>query len=358
MEIPLEKVVTFTYSERLKIRIVRWQGDLMTQLINESQSNSIENRLNRRAFLKLCGMLAATLALPVSYTDRIAKALTTAIRPPVIWLEFQDCTGDTESFLRASRRQDPIQSGVTDPSITDLLLDVLSLDYHETIMAPSGAMSEKSLNDTIQNYSGQYICVVEGSIPTANNGVYCTIRGRTALSIAQQVLPGARAVVALGACATDGGLAAALPNFTGAVGVKEAVPGLSNFVALPGCPANVVNIVATIVYLLTFDQLPDRDSTGRPYFAYGEEIHEECERHDFYEEEKFVLAWGDEGHKEGWCLFKMGCKGPGTKHNCPQVKWNDGTCWPVAAGHGCIGCAAPHFWDTLSPFYQPLPDDD
>jgi hydrogenase small subunit len=224
-------------------------------------------------------------------------------------------------------------------------------------MVPAGEMSEKSLNDTLQNHAGQYLAIVEGAIPTADNGVYCTIGGRTALSIAQQVLPGARAVIALGSCAWDGGLAAASPNLTGAVGVQSAVPGLANFIALPGCPSNVVNLAATIVHLLTFNELPSRQSDGRPYFAYGEEIHENCERHDFYENDQFVRAWGDQGHRNGWCLFKMGCKGPATKSNCPKVKWNDGTCWPVAAGHGCVGCTSSHFWDQMTPFYQELPDD-
>jgi hydrogenase small subunit len=223
-------------------------------------------------------------------------------------------------------------------------------------MAPSGSASEKSLNDVLVKYPNQFLCIVEGAIPQAQNGIYCTIRGRTALSIAQQVLPNTMATIALGACAVDGGLPNATPNLTGATGVSNAVPGVSNLVNLPGCPANVVNLVATIVYLLSFNTLPDMDSNHRPYFAYGEEIHDECERHDFYEEEKFVLEWGDEGHKNGWCLYKMGCKGPDTHANCRWVKWNDGTNWPIGAGHGCIGCTTPHFWDQMTPFYQEIDD--
>ena len=313
-------------------------------------------QVTRRDFLKVSALLAGVLALPRRYAADIARALASAQRLPVVWLEFQDCTGDTESFLRAGSRSDPIQPDVTDPDIASLLLEVISLDYHETLMSPAGFQSEKSLQDVLQGQSGNFVCIVEGSIPTAQNGVYCTIRGKTALSIAQQVLPQARAVIALGSCAWDGGLASAAPNLTGAVGVRGAVPGLQNVAALPGCPANVVNAVATLVYLLTFDRLPERDSQDRPLFAYSEEIHEECPREDFYEDEKFVLAWGDEGHRNGWCLFKMGCKGPATRHNCPKVKWNSQTSWPIAAGHGCIGCASHHFWDALTPVYQPLPD--
>lgn len=325
---------------------------------NDQRRELTVRGMNRRDFLKCCGALAAALALPRSYAGRIAAALANQPRLPVIWLEFQDCTGDTESFLRATRRRSPITDGADSPTIVDLLLDVISLDYHETLMAPAGIASERSLQETIAAYPDEYVCVVEGAIPMADDGVYCTIRGRTALSIAREVLPGARATLAVGACAVDGGLVAAAPNLTGAAGVRQAVPGLSNVVNLPGCPANVVNIVAVIVHLITFGVLPAVDSRKRPYFAYGEEIHEECERHHHYEAGRFVRAWGDEGHRRGWCLYQMGCRGPETDHNCPVVKWNDGTCWPVKAGHGCIGCAAPNFWDTMSPFYTPLHDDD
>ena len=318
----------------------------------DSHSNKLErhlaqNGVSRREFLKFCGVMAAALALPVRYTERIAHALTTAVRPPLVWLEFQDCTGDTESFLRASQ-----------PGVDDLVLETLSVNYHETIMVPAGAMTEKSLFDTVGNFRGQYICVVEGAIPIRDGGVYCTIRGRTALSIAQEVCGNALATIAIGTCAWDGGLAAAAPNPTGAAGVKEAVPGLANLVNLPGCPANVVNLTATLVHFLTFNRMPSTDRLGRPRFAYGDEIHEECERHDHYEEERFVLEWGDEGHRRGWCLRKMGCRGPDTHHNCHVVKWNEGTSWPIGAGHGCIGCSEPGFWDRNTPFYEPGGDDD
>ncbi len=316
-----------------------------------SHATSFEERLDqygitRRQFLKFCGLMTATLALPAHYTGRIAKALAASPRPPVVWLEFQDCTGDTESFLRAS-----------EPGVDELLLDLLSLNYHDALMVPAGQMSDMSLTDTVTNFPGQYICVVEGSIPTQDGGIHCLIRGRTALSIAQEVCGNALATIAIGTCAWDGGLAAAVPNPTGAVGVRDAVPGLQTLISLPGCPANVVNLAATIVHFLTFQQWPPTDDRGRPRFAYEDEIHERCPRRDHYKAERFVREWGDEGHRQGWCLFQMGCKGPETHHNCPEVKWNDKTCWPIEAGHGCIGCAERRFWDRMSPFYIPLEDD-
>ena len=321
----------------------------MVSGLDQFESELSRRCFSRRQFLQFCGAMAATLALPARYTDRIAQALAVATRPPLVWLEFQDCTGDTESFLRA-----------TQPTVDDLLLDQLSVNYHETIMVPAGAMTEVSLMDTVRDAAGQYFCVVEGSIPIANGGTYCTIRGRTALSIVEEVTASALATIALGSCAFDGGLAAAAPNPTGATGVRGAVPTVQNLVNLPGCPANVENLTATLVHYLTFAALPPTDQQGRPRFAYGEEVHEECERHDHYEREEFVLEWGDAGHRMGWCLRRMGCRGPSAHHNCPTVRWNGGTSWPVAAGHGCIGCSQSQFWDRHTPFYarQGGGDDD
>lgn len=320
-----------------------------------------ERKIKRRDLLKFAGAMAAVLALPAPAMRVIAQGLAAAPRLPVVWLEFQDCTGDTESFLRAAARPDALTATTTDPSLTDLLFDFLSLDYHETIMVPAGDASEKSLNDTLAKYNGKFICVVEGSIPTAQNGAFCTIRGQTALSILQKVAPKALAVVALGSCAYDGGLAGAVPNPTGAVGVAQAVPGLAALINLPGCPSNAVNLVATLVSYLSLGHWPPLDTTTkRPLFAYGSRIHSHCERRSFYENGQFVRAWGDAGHKAGYCLYMMGCHGPVTSSNCPTVRWNAGSLfpnganWAVGAGHGCIGCTNPKFWDTNVPFYNPV----
>ncbi len=317
------------------------------QVVSSRFADRLEQRgVNRRDFLKFCGLMAATLALPGNGIMRIAKALAASPRPPVVWLEFQGCTGDTESFLRTSQ-----------PTIDEFLLDRISLDYHETLMTPAGYGAELSLSDVVQAHPGQYIAIVEGSIPMANGGVYCTIQGRTALSILQEVAGSALAVIAAGSCAFDGGLAAAVPNPTGAVGVGGAMPGLRNLINLPGCPANAVNIAAVLVHFLTYGTLPATDGMHRPTFAYSREIHDHCERKPFNEDGLFVRAWGDEGHRKGWCLERMGCRGPETHSNCYNVKWNDGTSWPIGAGHNCVGCTNPHFWDTMTPFYVGESDD-
>ncbi len=297
----------------------------------------------RRRFLKFCSAMVSTLALPARFTGQVVKALENPKKPVLVWLEFQDCAGNTESMLRSSH-----------PSIADIVLNVLSLEYHETIMAASGKAAEDNLKRVVEKNKGNYIAIVEGSIPTANGGVYCTIGGRTAIDIAREVCQNALAVIAVGACAWDGGLVAAAPNPTGAVGLQEAVPGI-NVVNLGGCPHNPANTAATIVHYLTFKEMPALDQYNRPLFAYGKIIHDQCERRAHYDSGRFVQDWGDEGHRKGWCLYKMGCKGPQATFNCPTVRWNEGTSWPVKAGHGCIACASHRFWDTRSPFYSRLP---
>jgi len=303
----------------------------------------LKKGVTRRDFMKFCTATAATLGLSAAYAGKIAEAVQTAKKPTLVWLEFQDCAGDTESFLRATK-----------PTAADIILDVLSVDYHETIMAPAGHQAEKSLNDVVKNLKGKYLVVVEGSIPTKDGGVYCTIGGKSALDITKEVCGNAMATIAVGTCATHGGWPAAQPNPTGAVGVKEIMPN-ATVINLPGCPINVENLTATVVHFLTFGTLPPTDVLGRPLFAYGKRIHDNCERRAHFDAGQFVQTWGDNGHRQGWCLYEMGCKGPETYHNCPTVRWNEGVNWPVGSGHGCIGCSEPNFWDTMTPFYRRLP---
>lgn len=298
--------------------------------------------ISRRDFIKFCSAMAAVLSLPASFIPKIAEAVS-GKKPYAVWLEFQDCAGDTESMLRASK-----------PTIAQIVLNVISLDYHETIMAPVGKQAEKSLMDVVRGQKDKYIAIVEGAIPLKDDGVYCTIGGRTALDIAKEVCGNAAFTINVGSCSSWGGIASASPNPTGAVGVGEAVPGIT-YVNLPGCPMNVENVTATIVHYLTFGTLPALDNHHRPYFAHGKTIHDNCERRAHFDAGQFVREWGDEGHRKGWCLYEMGCKGPMAHFNCPSIRWNGATSWPVQGGHGCIACAADHNWDLAYPFYQRLP---
>jgi len=299
--------------------------------------------VSRRDFLGFCGVMTSVLALPKSVGAQIAEAIETKEKPTLVWLEFQDCAGNTESFLRAGR-----------PNVADIVLDVLSVDYHETIMAAAGHQAEEALAKVVEEKPGAYIVVVEGSIPTGANGVYCTVGGRSAVDIAREVCGGAAATIAIGTCAAFGGIPAAAPNPTGALSVADAVPNLKNLINLPACPANVENLVGLVVYYLTFNRFPALDRYRRPLFAYGKTIHDNCERRAHYDAGQYVEEWGDEGHRIGYCLYKMGCKGPVTYQNCPSIGWNENTSWPIGCGHPCMGCAEPDFWDKMTPFYSHL----
>jgi hydrogenase small subunit len=300
--------------------------------------------ISRRQFVKFCSTMVATLALPPRYIHAVVKALDNTTRPVLVWLEFQDCAGNSEAMLRSGH-----------PSVGDFVLELLSWEYHELIMAGSGKHAEAALERVVNECKGEYICVVEGAIPLADDGVYCTIGGKTALDIATRVCANAAINLAVGACAWDGGLVRSNPNPTGAVGLQEAVPGLNNLVNLGGCPHNAANTAALLVHYLTFHDLPALDQYNRPLFAYGDVIHDQCERRAHYDAGRFVEEWDDEGARQGYCLYKMGCKGPEATYNCPTVQFNEGTSWPVKSGHGCIACASPRFWDTKSPFYDRLP---
>jgi len=299
--------------------------------------------VSRRRFMEFCGAMVATLALPSRYVAKVADALGKVKKPVLVWLQFQDCAGNSESILRASH-----------PTVLEVVVDLLSWEYHEIIMAGAGKQAEAALQRVVKEEKGKYLAVVEGAIPLADDGVYCTIAGRTAVDLAREVCGSAAASIAVGACAWDGGVVAAHPNPTGAVGLQDAVPGIT-LINMPGCPQNPANTVAVLVYYLTFGELPAMDPYHRPLFAYGRLIHDQCERRAHYDAGRYVEEWGDEGHRRGWCLYKMGCKGPQGTFNCPNVRWNDQTSWPVKAGHGCLACASHRFWDTKSPFYQRLP---
>jgi hydrogenase small subunit len=304
---------------------------------------TLERRgISRREFLKFCTVMTAALALPLDEVSRVAAALEGVRRPPAIYLEFQDCAGCTEALLRAPR-----------PTVAEIVLDVLSLNYHETIMAAAGQQAEEAKQATIE--AGDYLLLVEGSISTKDNGLYCCIGGRTAMDHLEEAARNAVAAIAVGSCACFGNIPAANPNPTGAVGVRDLVRHIP-VMNLSGCPVNAINLTAAIVHYLTFGSLPELDDLGRPLFAYGMRIHDHCTRRPHFDAGQFVEQWGDEGHRLGWCLYKMGCKGPQTYHNCPTVRYNETVSWPVGVGHGCIGCSEPRFWDTMTPFYRRLPE--
>ena len=298
--------------------------------------------VSRRDFMKYCTFLTAAMGLSSSFVPKVAEVFAApAQRPAVVWLHFGECTGCSEAVLRSQY-----------PYIDDLLLEVLSMEYHETIMAAAGQQAEDQLQMAVKKYAGKFICVVEGAIATKFDGGYGKIAGRTFLDIAKEVIPKAAGVICIGSCSGFGNIPAAKPNPGGYKSVGEAL-GIKT-VNIAGCPPNPVNFVGTVVNYLLLGKLPALDDLGRPLFGYGKSIHDQCPRRSHFENEEFVEQFGSEEAAMGYCLYKMGCRGPETYNNCPVAKYNDGTSWPVEAGAPCIGCSEPNFWDNFTPFYEEL----
>jgi hydrogenase small subunit len=288
--------------------------------------------VSRRSFIQLCSMLMATAPIGLTLTGKksvlqMAAAIGKTKRPSVIWLHFQDCTGCTETLLRTSA-----------PDVAHLILDVISLDYHETLMAASGAQAEAALRSAISDNAGKYVLVVEGAIPTKDDGIYMQMGGRPALQVLREVAEQSAAVIAIGSCASWGGVPSADPNPTGAVGVDSVVSG-KPIINLPGCPPNPYNLLAVVLEYVTMGKLPEMDELHRPKFAYDRVIHENCPRRAHFDAGRFALTFGDEGHRQGWCLYKLGCKGPVTHAACSTRHFNEiPGVWPIGIGAPCVGC--------------------
>ncbi len=297
--------------------------------------------VSRREFLQFCGWMAACIGLEKSAAAQIATALETKKRLPVVWLHFQECTCCSESFLRSSH-----------PIVADILLDKVSLDYTETLLAASGDQAEKCLHDTITRHKGEYLLLIEGSVPTGADGVYCCIGGKSAEQILEEVAKDAKAVIAWGNCACSGCVQAAKPNPTSATPFHKLLHG-KPIVNVQGCPPIAEVMAGVLVHLLTFDRIPQLDALGRPKAFYSRRVHDTCYRRPNYDAGLFVESFDDENARKGYCLYKMGCRGPTTYNACGVIRWNGGVSFPIQSGHGCIGCSESNFWDQ-GPFYQRL----
>jgi len=243
--------------------------------------------ISRRDFMKFCGIMAVSMGLPIGVAPQIAEAITNPKRrPPVIWLHGQECTGCTESLLWTSH-----------PSIANLILELISLDYHETLEVGAGHQAEAAFNNAVTENAGKFILVIEGSVPVKDGGIYCKIGGRPFTDIVKETAAKAAAIVAIGSCASWGGVQSSEPNPTGATG---------------------------------------------------------CERRPHFDAGRFAEEFGDEGHRKGYCLFKLGCKGPMTYANCPSILFNEvgSGAWPVGTGHPCFGCVEEGIGFTIPQFTE------
>jgi hydrogenase small subunit len=295
--------------------------------------------MSRRSLLKLCVAATSLLAVPPSLAPVMAAVLATRERRPVIWLSFQECTGCTESLTRADS-----------PTLESLLFEFLSLDYHHTLQAAAGDRAEIARLQTMSAYPGEYLLIVDGAVPLGAGGAYSTIGGVSNLSLLWECAAAAAAVIAVGTCAAFGGLPKAAPNPTGAKDVgtllREGRVPSRPLVNLPGCPPLPDVISAVLVHYLVFERFPDLDARKRPRAFFGSTVHERCSRHHHFDQGQFAERFDDAGARQGWCLLKLGCRGPVTHNACPTVRWNRATSYPIQSGHPCIGCSEPGFWDS------------
>ena len=234
--------------------------------------------------------------------------------------------------------------------MSDIVLNMITLDYQDLIMAAAGDQAVECYEEAIKAYAGRYLLAVEGNAPLGDQGMFCIDGGKPFLDKLLQGAAASRAVIAWGSCASWGCIQAAHPNPTRATPIHKLVHD-KPVINVPGCPA-IPDVMSNIVaYILTYDRLPNLDGQGRPEVFYGERVHDQCVRRSHFDAGQFVESWDDEAASLGYCLYKMGCKGPTTYNACPVTRWNDGVSYPIQSGHGCIGCSEQNFWDHGS-FYD------
>ena len=306
--------------------------------------------VSRRDFLRLCSVLMVTAPAAMALTNRsveeIANIVGATKRPSVIWLHFQDCTGCTETLLRTSA-----------PDVGHLILDIISLDYHETLMAAAGDQAEEALHNALQANAGKYVLVVEGSIPAKDDGAYLELGQKRGIKVLKEAASNAAAIIAIGSCASWGGIPSSGPNPTGATGVDSVILD-KPIVNLPGCPPNPYTLLAVVLEYATMGKLPELDAQHRPRFAYSRVIHENCPRRAHFDAGRFALAFGDDGHRQGWCLYKLGCKGPVTHAACATRHFNEvPDVWPIGIGAPCVGCTEKEVvWNLATVATVPIHD--
>lgn len=310
---------------------------ILDQQINEIKKNGeIFSKEINQDFVNL---LIKTFKLSSALAPSITEFLSIKKPTNVIWLSLSECTGCTESFLRNEI-----------PGIDTVLLDLISLNYHDALMTSFGFFARENLSETLKS---DYFVIVEGSI-CIQEDFYITfgaenISGKEEL---KHVAQGASMVFGVGSCAGFGGIQVAAPNPTKAEKISALLE--REIINIPGCPPSDFNIIMNLVYAILFQKAPELDHLGRPLWAYGKTVHDSCERKAKFESGDFVQSFDDGTNQEGYCLYKVGCKGPYAYNNCPKVKFNSKTSWPIQAGHGCIACSEPNFWDDFGVYEEPM----
>jgi len=301
----------------------------------EKGYRQLEKRgVSRRDFIKLCTLSCAALGIDLSFAPKIAEAAAANLtKKPLIWMQGQGCTGCSESLLSSFN-----------PGPEQILLDVLSVRYHPTLMAAAGEEAVQSLEQCLNE--GNYLLVLEGSIPTADPR-FCMVEGKPFIEQFKKMASKAEAVIAVGSCACFGGIPRA--GFTGAKGAQEVLEGIK-VVNLPSCPLKPDRLVGTLLYYLGKNQLPRLDELSRPVAYYRYTLHDSCHRRLHYEKGEFLRDWNDPKTVD-WCLYDKGCKGKDVYTDCSSTWWNDGVSFCGYAGSPCAGCSQPEYYDQFAPLF-------
>lgn len=252
----------------------------------------------------------------------------------VIWLEADGCSGNIISFLNSA-----------EPTVRYLLENVINITFSNAVMGEEGESAWESFLNTLNK---EFILIVEGAISLKGDGYYDVIanyRGeritaKRALELAAQK---ATYILAVGICACYGGVSAARPNPTQCISVKEFL-GEKQVVRVPGCPCNPRWLSGTILQLVNGNRIA-LDEEGKPLMYYGRTIHDRCPRRGDFDEKRFAKSLGEPG-----CLFRLGCRGPVTRVDCPVEKWNNHKNWPIGVNSCCVGCTTKYFPDGMEPF--------
>ncbi|MFH1460349.1 MAG: hydrogenase small subunit [Candidatus Omnitrophota bacterium] len=308
--------------------------------------NKGKMKFTRRQFLKIFSSSAAAAAITSSYNPVIVKALTGSgvDKPAVIWLQGAGCNGCSISLLNTVH-----------PKIAEVLIQIINLEYHPTLMAGTGKTAFDHIQETAQKFKGKFILILEGGVPTAENGLYCTIGERngqpiTLVEAVQNLVPDAGVLMAVGTCAAFGGIPSAKPNPTQVKSLAEVSGKIDKpVINISGCPTHPDWVVGTIVHVLNFG-IPELLKDGRPAMFYKENIHENCTNYSFFANAEFASEYGQPG-----CLAELGCKGPVAYADCSLRRWNNGVNWCIGSGTGCIACCEAEFPDNGVSLYAKLP---
>lgn len=300
-------------------------------------------KLSRRDFLRLTAGSAAAISMSGFLAPFLKEAVASGTAPKVLWLQGASCTGCSVSLLNTVH-----------PSIQEVLLNTIELRYHPNIMAAQGDLGiQDVLYETAKTQKGKFLLVVEGSVPTAEDGLFCTVGEKngkpiTFMQLVNDIGSQAGAILNFGTCSAYGGVPALGPNPTGCVPVKDVVKGVP-MINVPGCPPHPDWMVGTIAYYVLYNSIPELDPMGRPKMFFGGIIHDNCPRRQYFDNGIFAEKFSDPG-----CLIEIGCKGPVAHCDSTTRLWNGGENWCIKSGAPCLACTEPDF--PVGPIYERLPE--